>query len=85
MNTTIHCQFQSQPGAFERILRVIRVRGFDIVNLNAGLSGEHMQMEVTISGNRCFDNLCLQLEKLQEITEVGHLTVASNQRAKKLA
>ena len=85
MNTTIHCQFRSQPGAFERILRVIRVRGFDIVNLNAGLSGEFMQMEITVTGNRCFDNLCLQLEKLQEIKKVCHLTVASNQQARRLA
>lgn len=83
MNMTIHCQFQPHAGAFERILRVIRVRGFDIQQMTAGPASSGMMMEVTLSGSRCIINLCHQLEKLQEV-ESSALKANSIASARKL-
>jgi acetolactate synthase II small subunit len=71
MKNTIQCEFDPQPGAIERILRVIRVRGFAVISMNAVTQHERMSLEMTVSGDRCYNNLCHQLEKLQEVQRVS--------------
>lgn len=74
MKNIIHCEFHPDPGAIERILRVTRVRGFSILTMNASLQNALMKLEMTVSGERCFTNLCRQLEKLHEVQTVSHIS-----------
>ncbi len=85
MKNIIHCEFQPQPGAIERILRVTRVRGFAIETMNAAIQNQLMKLEMTVTGERCFTNLCHQLEKLHEVQHASHITTVRSQLVRKLA
>ncbi|AJQ93673.1 ACT domain-containing protein [Gynuella sunshinyii] len=67
-----HCQISYQTGAIERLLRVIRVRGFVIKQLSLEHVGNHYSLKLTISGQRSPDNLLWQLKKLVEVRQVSY-------------
>ena len=61
-----------RPEVLERILRVTRHRGFRINAMNMGQStdGDNVNIELTVSSQRPLTQLCAQLTKLSDITEV---------------
>ncbi|MEX6209423.1 acetolactate synthase 2 small subunit [Providencia huaxiensis] len=61
-----------RPEVLERILRVTRHRGFRISAMNMGQSidGDNVNIKLTVSSPRPLTQLCAQLTKLSDITEV---------------
>lgn len=70
----LHHQFAVQarfrPEAPERILRVIRHRGFQIctMNMSTAVSDGCINLELTIAGSRPIELLFNQLTKLVDVT-----------------
>lgn len=60
-----------RPETLERILRVIRHRGFEILNLQAVNSGEEIAMQLTLQSQRDISLLTVQLEKLFDVLAVS--------------
>ncbi len=69
----LQCQFSTQIGAIERLLRMIRVRGFTVQDLHLEMQGEFYQANLTVAGQRCIHNLICQLEKLIEVMAIRHV------------
>ena len=67
---TLLFHLKTAPGAVERALRVIRVRGFQIWSLNLNQQEDIYLVNVQLQGNRCIHNLCAQLNKLVDILSV---------------
>jgi acetolactate synthase regulatory subunit len=44
-----------------------------------------MKLEMTVTGERCFTNLCHQLEKLHEVQHASHITTVRSHPVRKLA
>lgn len=67
---TIQCG--KQPDVVERVLRVIRHRGFSLDSLGMRKSSHPQQMELTIdvSGIRPLGLLTTQLEKLYDVIQL---------------
>ena len=67
----------NQPEVLERILRVIRHRGFRVSAMNMAKMNDCniIKVTVTVSSERPIDLLYKQLEKLFDITDVQHQCV----------
>ena len=61
-----------RPEVLERILRVTRHRGFRISSMNVDQlsDSDNVSIELTVSSQRPLTQLCAQLTKLADITEV---------------
>lgn len=61
-----------RPEVLERILRVTRHRGFRISSMNVDQlsDSDNVSIELTVSSQRPLAQLCAQLTKLTDITEV---------------
>ena len=64
MSRHIHCILRQSPEALERVLQVIRIRGFRLLHLEMNQQGERLHLEMTVQGERPVDNLLQQLRKL---------------------
>ncbi|SUT86986.1 MULTISPECIES: acetolactate synthase 2 small subunit [Actinobacillus] len=60
-----------RPETLERILRVIRHRGFEVLNLQAVNSGEEIAIQLTLQSQRDISLLTAQLEKLFDVLAVS--------------
>lgn len=58
------------PETLERILRVVRHRGFTVVNLKAENSGDVIHLSLTVISERELSLLTNQLEKLFDVQEI---------------
>ncbi|RLR59195.1 acetolactate synthase 2 small subunit [Pseudomonas aeruginosa] len=68
-NITIEAR--SCPEIVERILRVIRHRGFNICSMNMELTeSNNINLALTVSSQRPLDLLCNQLTKLADIAGI---------------
>ncbi|MDR7345538.1 MAG: acetolactate synthase 2 small subunit [Pantoea sp.] len=58
-----------RPEVLERILRVIRHRGFQVcaMNMASGTSAENINIEMTVASQRSVDLLSTQLSKLMDV------------------
>lgn len=58
-----------RPEVLERILRVIRHRGFQVcaMNMVSGTSVENINIEMTVASQRSVDLLSTQLSKLMDV------------------
>ncbi|OBU09386.1 acetolactate synthase 2 small subunit [Morganella psychrotolerans] len=67
-------QARSCPEILERVLRVVRHRGFNIcamkMDLAKGSEGDNVNIELTISSLRPLALLCTQLVKLADVADV---------------
>jgi len=65
-------QAQSKPEVLERILRVVRHRGFQIQALNMPEMNDcnALKITVTVSGKRPIDMLHKQLDKLFDVQNI---------------
>ncbi|MFC0309880.1 acetolactate synthase 2 small subunit [Gallibacterium trehalosifermentans] len=70
----ISVQAEWRPETLERILRVVRHRGFVATALHSKLQDQQLTLQITISSNRELSLLTNQLVKLYGITEVSVLS-----------
>ena len=63
--TVQHC-----PEVLERVLRVIRLRGFTVTNMEMALVETQVPLKITVKSDRTFDLLVNQLAKLPDVIEI---------------
>ncbi len=56
-----------RPETLERLLRVIRHRGFEVLSLNAENNGSEITLSVTVQSERSVELLFNQLVKLPDV------------------
>ncbi|MGZ7847702.1 acetolactate synthase 2 small subunit [Haemophilus sp. SZY H57] len=58
---------QHRPEVLERVLRVIRLRGFTVTNMDMTLVETQVKLKITVKSDRTFDLLVNQLAKLPDV------------------
>jgi len=78
MQHQLALQARFRPETLERVLRVVRHRGFQVCSMNmvADLNPENINIELTVASPRSIDLLFSQLSKLVDVAcvEVQQLT-----------
>ena len=67
---TFELTAQHRPEVLERVLRVIRLRGFTVINMDMALIETQVQLKITVKSDRTFDLLVNQLAKLPDVLEI---------------
>ena len=67
---TFELTAQHRPEVLERVLRVIRLRGFTVTNMDMALVDTQVQLKITVKYDRNFDLLVNQLAKLPDLLEI---------------
>ena len=67
---TFELTAQHRPEVLERILRVIRLRGFAVTHLEMALMNTQVQLKITVKSDHTFDLLVNQLAKLPDVMEI---------------
>jgi acetolactate synthase II small subunit len=72
MQHNISIQARFRPEVLERVLRVVRHRGFQIcaMNMNSQANNESISIELTVASQRSVDLLSVQLSKLMDVSSV---------------
>ena len=60
-----------RPETLERLLRVIRHRGFEVLSLNAENNGTEITLNVAVQSERAVDLLLNQVVKLPDVIELN--------------
>ena len=61
---------QHRPEVLERILRVIRHRGFTVTQMDMQLVDDKVRLKFTVKSDRTLDLLVSQLEKIYDVVEI---------------
>ena len=61
---------QHRPEVLERVLRVIRLRGFTVTNMDMALLDTLVHLKITVKSDRTFDLLVNQLAKLPDVLNI---------------
>ena len=61
---------QHRPEVLERILRVVRHRGFTVTQMDMQLIDDKVRLKFTVKSDRTLDLLVSQLEKLPDVIEM---------------
>lgn len=64
---TFELTAQYRPEVLERVLRVIRLRGFTVTNMDMALVDTQVRLKITVKSDRTFDLLVNQLAKLPDV------------------
>ena len=67
---TFELTAQHRPEVLERVLRVIRLRGFTVTNMDMSLVDTQVQLKITVKSDRTLDLLVNQLAKLPDVLEI---------------
>ncbi|WP_307981008.1 acetolactate synthase 2 small subunit [uncultured Haemophilus sp.] len=67
---TFELTVQHRPEVLERVLRVIRLRGFTVTNMEMALVETQVPLKITVKSDRTFDLLVNQLAKLPDVLEI---------------
>ena len=67
---TFELTAQHRPEVLERVLRVIRLRGFTVTNMDMILVDTKVQLKITVKSERTFDLLVNQYSKLTHVIEI---------------
>lgn len=70
MEHQIELTAQHRPEVLERILRVIRHRGFTVTQMDMQLIEGKVRLKFTVKSGRTLDLLVSQLEKLPDVIEI---------------
>ena len=70
MEHQINLTAQHRPEVLERILRVIRHRGFTMTQMDMQLIDDKVRLKFTVKSDRTLDLLVSQLEKLPDVIEI---------------
>lgn len=63
-------QANARPETLERLLRVIRHRGFEVLDLKAQKSNQTLTLNLKLQSIRPLSLLTTQLEKLFDVTKI---------------
>ena len=70
MNRQIHCTLRNNPETLERVLQVIRIRGFQLLQLEMQQQNGQLLLNLNVKSERPLDNLVQQLRKLADMRNV---------------
>lgn len=70
MEHQIELTAQHRPEVLERILRVVRHRGFTVTQMDMQLIEDKVRLKFTVKSDRTLDLLVSQLEKLPDVMEI---------------
>ena len=70
MEHQIDLTAQHRPEVLERILRVIRHRGFTVTQMDMQLIDDKVRLKFTVKSDRILDLLVSQLEKIYDVVEI---------------
>lgn len=70
MEHQIDLTAQHRPEVLERILRVIRHRGFTVTQMEMQLIDDKVRLKFTVKSDRTLDLLVSQLEKIYDMVEI---------------
>jgi len=70
MEHQIELTAQHRPEVLERILRVVRHRGFTVTQMDMQLIDDKVRLKFTVKSDRTLDLLVSQLEKLPDVMEI---------------
>ena len=70
MEHQIELTAQHRPEVLERILRVVRHRGFTVTQMDMQLIDDKVRLKFTVKSNRTLDLLVSQLEKIYDVVEI---------------
>ena len=70
MEHQIDLTAQHRPEVLERILRVIRHRGFTVTQMDMQLINDKVRLKFTVKSDRTLDLLVSQLEKIYDVVEI---------------
>ncbi len=70
MEHQIELTAQHRPEVLERILRVVRHRGFTVTQMDMQLIDDKVRLKFTVKSDRTLDLLVSQLEKLPDVIEM---------------
>lgn len=69
-NHRFTCRIDFEPAGLERLLQVVRRRGFTVERVSAELDAEGLNVDLTVSGARPAETLRGHLEKLPTVRAV---------------
>ena len=68
MKHTVNLTLEQRPEVLERVLRVVRHRGFKVTKMNMSLESEKVaDLDMTVESERAIELLTKQLEKLVDV------------------
>ena len=70
MEHQIELTAQHRPEVLERILRVVRHRGFTVTQMDMQLIDDKVRLKFTVKSDRTLELLLSQLEKLPDVMEI---------------
>ena len=70
MEHQIDLTAQHRPEVLERILRVIRHRGFTVTQMEMQLIDDKVRLKFTVESDRTLELLVSQLEKIYDVVEI---------------
>lgn len=70
MEHQIDLTAQHRPEVLERILRVVRHRGFTVTQMDMQLIDDKVRLKFTVKSDRTLELLVSQLEKLTDVIEM---------------
>ena len=70
MEHQIDLTAQHRPEVLERILRVVRHRGFTVTQMEMQLIDDKVRLKFTVKSDRTLELLVSQLEKLPDVIEM---------------
>lgn len=70
MEYQIELTAQHRPEVLERILRVVRHRGFTVTQMDMQLIDDKVWLKFTVKSDRTLDLLVSQLEKIYDVMEI---------------
>lgn len=70
MEHQIELTAQHRPEVLERILRVVRHRGFTVTQMDMQLINDKVRLKFTVKSDRTLELLVSQLEKIYDMVEI---------------
>ena len=70
MEHQIELTAQHRPEVLERILRVVRHRGFTVTQMDMQLIDGKVRLKFTVKSDRTLELLVSQLEKIYDVVEI---------------
>ena len=70
MEHQIDLTAQHRPEVLERILRVVRHRGFTVTQMDMQLIDGKVRLKFTVKSDRTLELLVSQLEKIYDVVEI---------------
>lgn len=70
MEHQIDLTAQHRPEVLERIIRVVRHRGFTVTQMDMQLIEGKVRLKFTVKSDRTLDLLVSQLEKIYDVVEI---------------